>query len=136
MMTMMKTRSGRLFLAAWSLVVLGALGLPLPSHASAPTRKAVAHAIDPAFRRSPPMPWIAVAAAAVLDIATTESALHRGCHELNPIYGRHPNLGTLTAVHALPLALLWPVRRNRWLYAPALLLGGIAVHNAMQRCGS
>ena len=100
---------------------------------AAPTRAQVAQAVDPAFRRSN-APWIAVAVAAVADIATTEAALHRGCHEANPIYGSHPSVASLGALHAIPLALLWPVRHSKLLYIPAAVLAAVAVHNATLTC--
>ena len=119
-----------------ALLIAGILYLlitSLPARAAEPTRAQVAAAVDPAFRK-PPTPWIVLAIAAVADVATTEAALHRGCHEANPIYGRHPSLPLLIGAHAIPLALAWPVRRSPWLYLPAALFAGAALHNAGVRC--
>ena len=121
------------FMACALSAVFVLWGLCAVAHAGEPTRAAVARAVDPAFKKSS-IPWVAVAVAAVADIATTEAALHRGCHEANPIYGTHPSVGELVALHAMPLAFLWPHRKNKWLYAPAVLLGAIAIHNATIQC--
>ena len=64
----------------------------------------------------------------------TEAALHRGCHEANPIYGPHPSVASLVALHTIPLAILWPDRHSKLLYIPAAVLAAVAVHNATITC--
>ncbi len=112
----------------WAAVIDGV------AHA-APTRAQVKHAIDPAFRRTPHVALGVLALALVADVLTTQQAIHRGCHEANPIYGPHPATGTLVLTHAALLGFAWGARLPAWAdYTGAALFAGVSLHNATIRC--
>ena len=99
-----------------------------------PTQAQVHRAIAPAFRQRQ-LSLAALAVGAALDVLTTEQAMHRGCHEANLIYGRHPSLGELVGAHALVVGVAWYGRTPVWAnYGAAALFGIVAAHNASLRC--
>ncbi len=128
----MKPRT--LFLALFvSLLFWVAVGFAV-AHAAEPTRAQVKHAVDPAFRKRQ-VGVAALAIAALADVLTTEAALHRGCHEANPIYGPHPGMGPMLLSHAGVVALAAYSRAPAWAdYAGAALFTAISIHNATLRC--
>ena len=102
---------------------------------AAPTRAQVKHAVDPAFRRTPHIALAALALAALADVLTTRAALHRGCHEANPIYGRHPSTVELLLTHGAVTWFAWGTKLPAWAdYTGAALFTAAAVHNATVHC--
>ena len=121
---------------AYAILVAGMLVTCAYWHAAnaSPTQGQVRRAVAPAFRQRQLSLGVLTVAAA-LDVLTTEQALHRGCHEANPIYGRHPSLGELVGAHALVVGVAWYGRTPVWAnYGAAALFGIVAAHNASLRC--
>ncbi len=111
------------------------LALFMASAHASPTRAQVKHAVDPAFRRTPHVALAALALAALADVLTTRAALHRGCHEANPVYGRHPSTGALLLTHGAVVGLAWGTKLPAWAdYTGAALFTAAAVHNATVHC--
>ncbi len=102
---------------------------------AAPTRAQVKHAVDPAFRKTPHVALVVLALAALADVLTTRAALNRGCHEANPIYGRHPSTGELLLTHGAVVGFAWGTKLPAWAdYTSAALFTAAAVHNATVHC--
>ena len=121
---------------AYAILIAGMLVTCAYWHAAnaSPTAAQVHRAIAPAFRQRQ-LSVAALAVGAALDVLTTEQAMHRGCHETNPLYGRHPSLGALVGTHALIVGGAWYGRTPNWAnYAAAGLFGAVAIHNASLNC--
>ena len=104
------------------------------AHAS-PTQAQVKHAIDPAFRKTPHVALAVLALAALADVLTTKSALHRGCHEANPVFGRHPSTAALLLTHGGVVGFAWATKLPAWAdYTGAALFTAAAIHNATTHC--
>lgn len=81
-------------------------------------------------------------AAHAADIATTQSALDRGCVEGNPLYGPSPDIGSVIAVKALVLGLQYAIYNSPNMgenthvygYIAAAITGGVAIWNSRQDC--
>ena len=102
---------------------------------ASPTRAQVKHAVDPAFRKTPHAALVVLAAAALADVLTTRAALHRGCHESNPVLGRHPSTGELLLTHGAVVGFAWGTKLPAWAdYTGAALFTAAAVHNATVHC--
>ena len=120
----------------YALHVAGIVACLMVWHAAnaSPTPAQVRRAVDPAFNaRRSSVVLLGITAAA--DIITTESALHRGCHESNRIYGPHPGLPLLIGTHALVVGAAWYGHAPAWAnYTAAALFGFAAIHNAQVQC--
>ena len=102
---------------------------------AAPTQAQVKHAVDPAFRKTPHTALAALALAALADVLTTKAALHRGCHEANPLYGRNPSTGALLLTHGAVVGFAWGTKLPAWAdYTGAALFTAAAIHNATVHC--
>ena len=112
----------------WAALIVGI------AHA-APTQAQVKHAVDPAFRKTPHVALGVLALALLADVVTTQQAIHRGCHEANPVYGKHPSAALLLATHGAIFAGAYASKAPAWLdYTGAALFGAVALHNATIRC--
>lgn len=82
------------------------------------------------------------AAAHVADTVTTLDGLDRGCTELNPLLGSHPNAGSIIALKALALGVQYAIYNSPNMgddthvygYIVAAFTGGVATWNAQQDC--
>ena len=102
---------------------------------AAPTQAQVKHAVDPAFRKTPHVALGVLALALLADVVTTQQAIHRGCHEANPVYGKHPSTALLLATHGTIFAGAYASKAPAWLdYTGAAIFGAIALHNATLQC--
>ncbi len=102
---------------------------------AAPTQAQVKQAVDPAFRKTPHTALAILALAALADVLTTKAALHRGCHEANPVFGRHPSTAALLLTHGAVVGFAWGTKLPAWAdYTGAALFTAAAIHNATTRC--